>query len=532
MGIPLVVDADRNIIPNPEVPPSYWHSVPDRRRAAGLDTPRPRSNVGSAMDWFDAEGYELARQVLQRGIAAIYVIGFVSAVAQFRVLLGEHGLLPVPAYLERTSGRDRPTLFRWRRTPYSDKLLLAIAWTGAAVAATLVLGLPQLGPPWLPMLAFLLIWWLYMSIVNVGQVFYGFGWESLLLEAGFLAAFLGSNQTAPPLTIIILFWWLVFRLEFGAGMIKIRGDTCWRDLTALYYHHETQPMPNPLSWWFHHLPKPLHKVEVLGNHFAQLVVPWFLFAPQPIASIAAAIIIVTQLWLVISGNFAWLNAMAIILAFSAVGDRAAHALIPAIPEVAPDRAPTPVWFIVVVLAVTAWLAWLSYPALRNLFSHDQLMNTSFNRWHLANAYGAFGSITRQRYEVVIEGTMDDEPTADADWREYHFRGKPGDPHRMPRQFAPYHLRLDWLMWFLALGAAGDRWFMPLLARLLEADRPTLRMLRVDPFDGAKPRWVRALFYRYRYSTWQEKRETGNWWVRYPAGTYVRPIRLPKTQAKK
>jgi hypothetical protein len=469
------------------------------------------------MNWLDAEGFEVARQVLQRGIAAVYVIAFLSAVAQFRALLGEHGLLPVPRYLARSAARG-PTLFSWR---YSDKLLLAVAWTGAAVAATLVVGLPQLGPPWLPMLAFLLLWGLYMSIVNVGQTFYGFGWETLLLEAGFLAAFLGSNEIAPPVTVLWLFLWLTFRLEFGAGMIKIRGDRVWRNLTALYYHHETQPMPNPASRYFHHLPKPLHKVEVIGNHFAQLVVPFFLFFPQPVGSIAAAIIIVTQLWLVVSGNFAWLNWLTILAAAAALSDDALAVVLPGSPELTPDYAPTPIWFAVVVLAMTALMVYLSYWPARNLVSKRQLMNTSFNRWHLANAYGAFGSITRERYEIIVEGTADG-----VSWQEYEFRGKPGDPGRMPRQFAPYHLRLDWLMWFLALGAPGDSWFIPFLRRLLAADRATLKLLRIDPFNGEQPRQVRALVYHYRYSTRQEKKATGLWWIRRPVGLFVPPLRNP------
>ena len=133
-----------------------------------------------------------------------------------------------------------------------------------------------------------------------------------------MAIFLGNDRTAPPVLILWLARWLLFRVEFGAGLIKMRGDPCWRNLTCLFYHHETQPMPGPFSWFFHHLPKPLHRIEVAGNHFAQLVVPFGLFAPQPVASVAAAIIVVTQLWLVISGNFAWLNWVTIVLAFSAI----------------------------------------------------------------------------------------------------------------------------------------------------------------------------------------------------------------------
>ncbi|MHA7269677.1 lipase maturation factor family protein [Arthrobacter sp. HLT1-20] len=466
--------------------------------------------------WFGTADYDVARFVLQRGIAAVYVIAFVSGALQFPALLGEHGLLPVPRYLSRLAGTPGPTLFRWR---YSDALLRTVAWTGAVLAATVVLGLPQQGPAWLPMLVFLALWLLYMSMVNVGQVFYGFGWEILLLEAGFLAAFLGSDQTSTPVITLWLFRWLLFRLEFGAGMIKMRGDRVWRDLTALYYHHETQPMPNPLSWWFHHLPKPLHKVEVLGNHGAQLVIPFLLFAPQPVATWAAAVVLATQFWLVLSGNFAWLNTLTLVLAFSAVADPVLAGLLPGVPEQGgtPVALGTPAWFAVVVLVMGLLMLVLSWWPLKNLFLHNQAMNASFNRWRLANAYGAFGSITRERYEVVVEGWDGHS------WLEYGFRGKPGDPSRMPRQFAPYHLRLDWLMWFLALGQPGMHWFMPFLHKLLAADPATLKLLRHDPFGGRSPEQVRARVFAYRYTTWREWRRSGDWWVREPMGDLVPPI---------
>ncbi|MDQ0276993.1 putative membrane protein YhdT [Arthrobacter silviterrae] len=461
--------------------------------------------------WFGTADFGLARFVLQRGIAAIFLLAFVSSALQFPALLGEHGLLPVPRYLDRVARPPGPTLFRWR---YSDTLLRTVAWTGAALGLSVVAGLPQRGPAWVPMAVFLAMWLLYMSIVNVGQVFYGFGWEILLLEAGFLAAFLGSNQTTTPAVTLWLFRWLVFRLEFGAGLIKMRGDPAWRDLTALYYHHETQPMPNPLSWFFHHLPRPLHKVEVLGNHLAQLVVPFFLFAPAPVSTVAAAAIILTQCWLVLSGNFAWLNAATIVLAFSAVAT-------PAVPAVAPGGPGMPTWFAAVVLAVGALVLVLSWWPLRNLFSRHQVMNGSFNRWRLANAYGAFGSITRDRLEVVVEGTLGDP--RGGGWMEYGFRGKPGEPGRMPRQWAPYQLRLDWQMWFLALGSPGLNWFVPFLNKLLDADPATLGLLRHDPFAGERPAWVRARVFSYRYTTWAEWRGSGNWWVREPLGELVPPV---------
>lgn len=480
------------------------------------------------MDWLHAPDYEFARVILQRGIAVMFLVAFASTAAQFRALLGEHGLLPAPKLLESKRHLRGFTVFRYWR--YTDRRLLLVAWVGILLAASVVVGVPQWGPPWVPMLVFLVLWLLYMSITNIGQTFYGFGWEMLLLEAGFTAAFLGSDVVPPPTPILLLTAWLVFRLEFGAGMIKIRGDRSWRDLTALYYHHETQPMPNPLSRFAHLLPKPVHRVEVLGNHLAQLVVPFLLFVPQPVASVAAAIIILTQLWLVFSGNFAWLNWITIVLAFSRISDPVAHWVLPFIPLNWGSRESSPIWWTVVVLTVSALLVGLSFWPIRNLLSRRQLMNASFNRWQLVNAYGAFGSVTKRRFEVIVEGTRDDSPTDEATWREYEFKGKPGDVTRMPRQFAPYHLRLDWLMWFLPLGSVHEVWFYAFLGKLLEADEHTLRLMRVDPFCGERPQWVRASLYLYRFSTRAEKRETGNWWLRQLVRVEIPPVSLPSDSA--
>lgn len=463
------------------------------------------------LDWFDAHDFEIARQVLQRGVGAIAFVAFLSTLNQFRPLLGEHGIAPVPELLRIARRLRGPTLFRWG---YTDRRLVAIAVAGLVLAASVVAGAPQLGPPWVPMLVFLALWILYLSIVNVGQTFYGFGWEMLLCEALFTVAFLGSNDQPPPITIVVAIWWLVFRLEFGAGMIKIRGGSEWRDLTALTYHHETQPMPNPLSRQAHLLPKWFHKGEVLGNHFAQLVVPFFLFVPGPVGSVAATIVILTQLWLIVTGNFAWLNWITVVLAASAITDSAWHWLIPAIPtDLGTDAATTPLWWFVIVAAVTVLLLVLSVRPVQNLASRRQLMNASFNRWMLVNAYGAFGTVTKRRIEFVVEGTLEENPDDDAEWREYGFKGKPGDVRAVPRQWAPYHLRLDWLMWFLPLGRMWEPWFEMFLLRLLEADAPTLRLLRTDPFDGSRPHWVRVRAYHYRFTTHAEYRATGDRWVR-------------------
>jgi hypothetical protein len=474
-------------------------------------------------EWFVAPEYWLARQILQRGVAAIYLIAFIAAARQFRALIGERGMLPVPAFVARVSFRATPSIFHLH---YSDRFFAAVSWFGAALSAAIVGGVIDLVPLWVSMAMWLLLWVLYLSIVNVGQRWYGFGWESLLLEAGFIAIFLGNDETAPPLPTVLVAIWLLFRVEFGAGLIKLRGDACWRDLTCLYYHHETQPMPGPLSWFFHHLPKPLHRVEVAGNHFAQLVVPFALFAPQPIASGAATIVIVTQLWLVLSGNFAWLNWVTIILAFCAIDHTSFARVLPVPDPLALPR--TPLWFAGLVIAFAVVTVCLSYWPVRNMISSRQRMNAAFNPYHLMNTYGAFGSIGRVRLEVVIEGTDEPEVTDATVWKEYGFKGKPGDPRRLPRQWAPYHLRLDWLMWFAALTPRYARdWLGPFVIRLLQNDAPTLRLLRHNPFPESPPRYVRAQLYQYRFTTWHELRHERMWWHRTLVGEYLPPVSLEK-----
>lgn len=480
------------------------------------------------MGWFSAPGYWLGRLVLERGVAVIYLLAFVAAAAQFRALIGERGILPIPRFLAGQSFWRTPTIFHVR---YSDRLFSAVSWFGAALSAAIVAGAADAVPLWAAMLMWLTLWALYLSIVNVGQTWYSFGWESLLLETGFLMIFLGNDDVAPPVLTLWLVRLLVFRVEFGAGLIKMRGDECWRDLTCLYYHHETQPMPGPLSWFFHHLPKPLHRIEVAGNHFSQLIVPFGLFAPQPVAGVAAGIIVVTQLWLVASGNFAWLNWVTILLACSAIDNSSVSRLL-ALPAQHAVSGP-PLWFAALVLAFTATVLFMSYWPVRNMLSSRQRMNMSFNPFHLVNTYGAFGSIGRVRREVVIEGTEEATVTEQTVWREYGFKGKPGAVRRLPRQWAPYHLRLDWQMWFAAISPGyAQPWLVPLLQRLLRNDRATLRLLRHNPFPQSPPRYVRAQLYQYRFTTPAELRRDRAWWHRALIGRYVPPVSLPTAASQR
>jgi hypothetical protein len=463
-------------------------------------------------DWY-------ARFLFERMLAAMYLVGFAAAANQFVPLLGERGLLPVSRFTQVVPFRASPSLFFLSPT---DTAFRIAAWLGIALAVLTLIGWPQQRGSVVSASVWALMWLLYLSFVNVGQTFYSFGWETLLLETGFVAIFLGGSTTAPSIWLVWMYRWLLFRVMFGAGLIKIRGDSCWRDLTCLNYYFETQPMPNPLSWYFHWLPEAVHKGGVAFNHVVELVVPFAYFAPQPFAGVAGLLTIAFQGVLIVSGNLSWLNWLTLTLCIPTLD----HRFLSWLPITPPALQEPALVHRGAIYALAAVVAVLSVAPTLNMLSASQIMNTSFEPFHLVNTYGAFGSITRTRYEIVIEGTDDQEVTSATKWREYEFKGKPGDPLRRAPQIAPYHLRLDWLMWFEAFSPQPhNEWFIALLHRLLQGDDATLSLLAANPFPDHPPRFLRARYYRYSFTTADERRRTGRWWNRQLAGEYVRVITL-------
>ena len=376
--------------------------------------------------------YWYSRFVFERALAALYLVAFLVAANQFVPLLGERGLLPVSRFTQSVPFRASPSLFY---LSHSDTAFRVCAWVGVALAVLTLIGWPQQRGSVVAAVVWASMWLLYLSFVNVGQTFYGFGWETLLLESGFLAIFLGGWTTQPSMWLVWMYRWLLFRVMFGAGLIKIRGDSCWRDLTCLNYYYETQPIPNSLSWYFHWLPAGVHKAGVAINHVVELIVPFGYFAPQPLASIAGFLTMGFQGMLIVSGNLSWLNWLTLALCVPALDDR----FLSWLPMTAPALQEPDVIHRGAIYLLAAIVGVLSIAPTLNMLSPRQVMNTSFEPLHIVNTYGAFGSITRTRYEIVIEGS-DDSST----WREYEFKGKPGDPARVAPQIAPYHLRLDWL----------------------------------------------------------------------------------------
>jgi hypothetical protein len=475
--------------------------------------------------------YWLTRFVLLRLLGFVYTVAFLAAALQLVPLIGSDGLLPVSTYLDRVAQMlgsrweglwALPSLF-WFGA--SDATLLAVAWTGTALSCAVLAGFAN-------SLLLAVLWALYMSIVHVGQDWYGYGWEIQLLETGFLAIFLVPlldarpfPRRAPPIAVIVLFRWLAFRIMLGAGLIKIRGDPVWRDLTALYYHFETQPIPNPLSRTFHFLPRGLLRAGVALNHLAELVAPWFVFWPRWGRRTAGVVIVGFQLTLIVSGNLSFLNWLTIVPALACLDDgawarvlpralvqRAERAAQEARPSAAMER---------VAWAVAALVAVLSVQPVLNLASPRQIMNTAFDRFDLVNTYGAFGTVGRERLNVVFEGTADDDPGERAQWKPYRYRALPVALGGWPVVIAPYQPRLDWQMWFAAMGSPAEYpWTIHVVWKLLHNDPGALSLFADNPFPERPPRHVRAVLYRYAFAAPDDR---DRWWTREELGLWLPPL---------
>jgi hypothetical protein len=458
-----------------------------------------------------SDSYERTRFVLLRSLGFVYTAAFVSLAWQVIPLLGTQGITPAEqevAGLLRYTGSPwralvlQPSLFYF--VPPSDGVLQGLAWLGVVLSLALLLGVSHGA-------LLLALWVLYRSFVAIGQIWYGYGWELLLLEAGFLAIFAGSWRTlAPrtgwPLLQVWLWRWLALRVMLGAGLIKIRGDSCWRDLTCLDFHFETQPIPNALSPLFHALPHWVHAGGVLFNHVAELILPLCLLGPRKLRALAGVGMIIFQLILIFSGNLSFLNWLTIVPLLASFDDahlRARHV------ELQPSR---PVQRATIVLAVVIGV--LSISPVVNMLSPRQAMNAGFDPLMLVNSYGAFGSVGRERPELIIEGALSE----DGPWEPYELPYKPGDLHRRPGLISPLQPRLDWQLWFAAMSQIDEEpWLIYLVVKLLDGDDEVQRLFARVPFDP--PKYVRILRYRYRFAP----SSADAYWVRDQVELYLPPV---------
>ncbi len=478
--------------------------------------------------------YILTRFVLLRFLGFVYLFAFLSLALQLIPLLGEHGLLPAHSFLQavgtQTNGKidgfmKLPTVF-WVND--SDTFFIVLAWTGVLLSFIVLLGFANV-----PIM--ILLWFIYMSFVHIGQLWYSYGWEIQLLETGFLAIFLCPLWDARPFpkyaphpAVIWLFKWLTFRIYLGSALIKLRGDPCWRDLTCLYYHYETQPIPNPLSSYLHFMPYWFHKFGVLWNHFVELIVPFFIFIPGLVSNIAGILLVTFQLFLILSGNLSFLNWLTIVPALACFDDNFLRKFFPkriiSKIDLSYYQKPSKVQNIV-ALTLVILIALLSIPVVFNLLSSNQAMNTSFNRFDLVNTYGAFGSIGRERYELILEGTDDATITDKTVWKEYEFTAKPGNVYRSLPIIAPYQPRIDWQIWFAAMERPQDNpWLLHMIWKLLDNDNGTLSLLANNPFPDHPPKYIRVSFYHYQFIKPGERNQSNNViWKRDYIGAWLPPL---------
>jgi len=502
----------------------------------GAGQPGGRASLTKLADWFarDApagDGHWLTRFLALRLLGLVYLMAFLTLVNQGPGLIGAHGLLPAADFLRdvaaQLGGRgagfaELPTLF-WLGA--GDRAIAAAGWLGVALSLVVLAGYANA-------IVLAILCALQISVVAIGQDFYGFGWETQLVETGFLCIFLCPlldprpfPLRPPPAPVIWLLRWLIIRVMWGAGLIKLRGDPCWRDLTCLDFHFETQPVPSPLSPAFHFLPHWAHKLGVLFNHVVELAAPFFMFTPwRRLRWIAGASMAALQVVLIASGNLSFLNWLTLVPILACFDDGLWRRLLPrallaraerAQAAAIPSRAQG-----ATIAALALAVAFLSVGPVLNLLSAKQAMNTSFTRLPLINTYGAFGSVGRERDQLVFEGTADAEITDATTWRAYEWKCQPGDPARRPCWMSPYHYRLDWLLWFAAMGEPREYpWAVHLTWKLLEADPTTLGLLATDPFGGAPPRHIRVDRYRYRFAP----RGAGVWWRRERLAPWLPPV---------
>ncbi|HEY5922421.1 MAG TPA: lipase maturation factor family protein [Kofleriaceae bacterium] len=499
-------------------------------------------------------GYQLTRWLILRLLGFVYVFAFLGLIFQGPALLGSHGLTPVATFVDLVTGDgmtfwDNPSFFMWGA---SDTALAVWAYVGLALAIACTLGYANLP-------SLLALWFIYGSYERVGQLWFSFGWEIQILETTLIAAFLAHPwdprplaARSPPTTAIVLMRWMVFRIMLGAGLIKLRGDACWSDLTCLDYHFETQPIPNPLSPFFHHLPQPLLAAGVAANHLVEVIAPFFVFGPRRLRLIAGVMMLGFQVVLILSGNLAFLNWLTVVPILACFDDDAILRVMPrrlrawVKARLAPVQPRSGRWLAIAIgasiiplmiwpplffgfvlgatgLAIAKRLDWhqlvvgvfaalvivKSWPVIDNLTGKKQAMNRSYDALALVNTYGAFGAVTYERHEIVIEGTLADDPET-GEWRAYELPCKPGDVTRRPCVLGPYHRRLDWLIWFAAMYETPREhpWLVHLAWKLLDGDR-TIRELLIDPFDGVPPKWVRIRRYLYH----MEPYSSDTWWTR-------------------
>ena len=479
--------------------------------------------------------YFWARRWFLRALGLIYLIAFISFWVQVGGLIGANGILPIgqflPAAHEQLGSRAfsiLPTLC-WFNS--SDTFLHFLCGGGVLFSWLLIFGVA-------PLTSLIVLFAFYLSLTIAGQTFLSFQWDILLLEAGFLSIFLAPwwpkryRGVEWPVSrpAVFLLKLLLFKLMVMSGVVKLTsGDDCWWKLTALDYHYWSQPLPTVIGWWADQHPEWFKQFSVAFCLVVEIIVPIFLWAPRRLRLLSCGLLVFLQIAIALTGNYCFFNLLTIALCFLLIDDavwrrgRAApHGGTRAIgSSFFVQRCSFLAAAVVLILTLPINL-WLIYSAFRPEAVPPRALMAIYEYvqpFRIMNGYGLFRVMTKDRKEIIIEGSADG-----IDWLPYEFKWKPGDVMRAPGWCAPHQPRLDWQMWFAALGSPGDRvWFQNLLIRLLQGKVEVTRLFAGNPFPNAPPRYVRALMYRYRFTTIAEHRESSAWWKREELGEYFPTI---------
>jgi predicted DCC family thiol-disulfide oxidoreductase YuxK len=477
--------------------------------------------------------FALTQWLFLRLLAAIYLVAFASLAAQVTGLLGSHGISPAHDFLARV-GTDlgwmrwwaAPSVFWWNS---SDVVLAGAAWMGVGLAVIAFIGR-------LERLALVLLYVLYLSFSLAGQEFLSFQWDALLLEAGFLAIFFGNTRVTEK-TIAWLYRWLAFRLYFLSGFVKLAsGDPTWRGLSALDFHYWTQPLPTIVAWYADKLPRGFQHASTFTVLAIELGAPFLIFAPRRIRFIGAWLLLGLQALIFLTGNYTFFNVLSAAITVFLFDDQALRDLVwtprrirewllaePALT----GRAGRLVAAALTLLILPLGLTRIFENATEHVPEPLKAVARYSSPFQVVNSYGLFAVMTTERLEIVVQGSDDGQQ-----WRDYEFPYKPGDVNRAPRWAAPYQPRLDWQMWFAALGDyRTNPWFVAFAERLLEGSPEVIALLAKNPFPDHPPRYVRAVTYDYRFSTWEEHQKAGAWWHREPHGEYLPPVGFRSTAFK-
>ncbi|WP_078120040.1 lipase maturation factor family protein [Thiosocius teredinicola] len=470
------------------------------------------------------ERYRVTSRLFIRVLALIYFAAFFAIAFDIRGLVGEQGILPAGdhlAYLQSGAADIAwlrfPTLF-WLN--HSDTSLVTAAYAGCGFAVLLFFG-------WRPLLSSIVLFVLYLSLFQVGQIFFNFQWEYLLLESGFLAIFLLA--LGPSRLLVFLFHWLLFRLRFLSGLSKLlSGDPAWQSLTTLNHYFETQPLPHIGSWYAHQLPDWLLKTGTGFTLFVELVVPFFIFLPRPFRVFAALATIMIQVLIILTSNHNFINLLTIALCLFLLDDRilARLPLLGRADQV--NRPSRPIGKVLLAVVAGALITAGSYSAYE--FITDRRAETAWNApvnwvrgWGLGNVYHVFPNMQTERQELVIEGSDDGRH-----WRAYRFKFKPNSPDESPPFIVPWHPRLDWMMWFVPpQNPAMRRWFEQFMWRLHANSPDVTALLAHNPFPDHGPRYLRVMAYRFRFTSVEERERTGKIWHTTLLGEFPNvPPRVP------